>query len=413
MKVRVFRIVDRSTPGTNRQGDVNIGQHKLKLVDVSPSLDFADAELIIIPACVRLSGNSREHDTGSELFTNRLLDAPGRKPLACLVYDESFSNAECLGQKLLKRWGLHIGNHPSSVARIRSPDFRHYLTEFQLSQGQIFSWQELKEETGRFHLLAGPDDKPGTFAAFAVEQNDTIVYVVPANLVSGSEVALIDSLANAIEAHSSSLLRPSTAPIADSFVFGKEKGLRDSRRSKLKELRALEDGLGEYAAKKDILFLRGNTLANRVPEWLTKYLGIPTRRTEEYIEDFWILNSDGKEAAVCEVKGIDDNVKRRHIGALALHRDQRELPDDYPSILFINTFAAAASEREKGTQGVSALECRNATRRHVLIVRTLDLVRLLDQVEEGVLSATEVREHLLGSVGWLKVTGKGIEVIGE
>jgi hypothetical protein len=136
-----------------------------------------------------------------------------------------------------------------------------------------------------------------------------------------------------------------------------------------------------------------------------------TKRYEEYVEDFYILDEKGeKEVAICEVKGLSKNVKREHITALVQHREQRELADDFPSILFVNTFADSESVEEKDGQRVGKMEYQKAVKNHVLIVRTLDLVRMLDLVWQKKLDISKIRGLLLSETGWLKVTDQGHEV---
>ena len=128
------------------------------------------------------------------------------------------------------------------------------------------------------------------------------------------------------------------------------------------------------------------------------------------MEDFWILDDKGKEVAICEVKGLSKNVKREYITALVQHREQRDLADDFPSILFVNTFAASESVEEKDGQRIGKWECQKAIKDHVLIIRTLDLVRLLNLVWQKRLDTAKIRELLLNEIGWLRVTEQGYEI---
>lgn len=409
MKVRVFGVKDRSTPGTERGGGIEYSSHRFTLLDLMPTLDFGDADLIVLPASAQLGGNSREHETGTKLLVNRILGASQCAGLVCLVYAEDFSSPQCPGSELLRRWGLRIQEGRESLARIHAVEFDAYLREYGV-QGFVF---DIDSRLGvRHYRLAGPADETAKASAFVVvTEGNRLIYLVPANLVPGSELALLSALADAVAAHAPAILRPATAPIADSFVFTEEAKLRESRQVKQAELEDLDASLSDYNSRKDILFLRDDPLANRLPEWLEKYFGIRTRRTEEYIEDFWLLDSEGAQAAICEAKGLDKNVKRQHITALELHREERELADDYPSVLVVNTFADADTEQDKTRQHVGQRERRHAVKKHVLIVRTLDLARLLDQIDRKVVSTQEVRQLFTSETGWLKVEGDSREIV--
>lgn len=61
--------------------------------------------------------------------------------------------------------------------------------------------------------------------------------------------------------------------------------------------------------------------------------------------------------------------------------------------------------KDKEQQRVSPTECAYAAKRDVLIVRTLDLVRLLDQLERGIVTTEAIRDLFTTKTGWLKVKG--------
>ena len=44
-------------------------------------------------------------------------------------------------------------------------------------------------------------------------------------------------------------------------------------------------------------------------------------------------------------------------------------------------------------------------------MRTLDLVRLLDQINRGLISRQDVRKLFMTEIGWLKVEGDTTEVV--
>lgn len=250
-------------------------------------------------------------------------------------------------------------------------------------------------------------------AGFAAQKGDGLLYVLPVSPPPGNEHPFMCTLTHGILAHSQRVKHPSAAPIVKSFQFAKEKPLLAERDELKKKVADTEEHIKAYDEKKDILFLRDDPLADRLAEWLTKYMVIATRRHEQYIEDFWLLDENGNDVAICEAKGVNTNVKREHITALVLHREERDLPDDFPSILIMNTFANATTIKQKDRQGVGRIERRRATRNNVLIVRTLDLVRLLDLLEQGRLEQTEVRALLLNETGWLKASDKELEIVKE
>ena len=375
----------------------------------TPTLNFEGAQLVILRAQAKLSADSMEHNRATGLLVNQIIQAAKARQLICVVYNEDDpAHGSFVGGRLLQRLGLTVSSFAESLVRVYADEFADYFSVYGVP-GFIFTAKEGLLD--RLHPLAGPGGETHKMSAFAVAEGDGLIYVVPGNIVSGSEPQFVAALASAIEAHASRIRRPTTAPIVQAFVFEQETKVRGDREAKQTELESLDARLTEYASRKDILFLRDDPLADAVPAWIAKHLGLPTSRQEEYIEDFWLLDKNGENAAICEVKGLDKNVQRKHITALVLHRDERELPDTYPSILVVNTFADAKTEKQKGNQRVGSRECKKAVRDHVLVIRTLDLVRLLDQLDRKLVSAAEVRKLLTTSTGWLKVEGDSQEVV--
>ncbi len=92
---------------------------------------------------------------------------------------------------------------------------------------------------------------------------------------------------------------------------------------------------------------------------------------------------------------------------LRLRREESELPDDYPSVLIVNTFTAAESLAKKD-QRVESRECAKAGQDHIVILRTIDLLRVLDLPNA---KQEEFKKLLLTAAGWLKVGAAGVEVV--
>ena len=401
MKVLAFEI---GPPGVYKGGD-----HEFTVLDITqPALDLGNADLVILPARLTLNANSSLHDKATELLARRLLAASEAGKRICLLYAEDIAAQSFIGGRLLLRWSMKVEGSPTSLAHVYADEFEVYLREYGVP-GYVFAQRPGPQV--RQYPLAGPNDDAQRMSAFAVAEGGGFIYVVPGNIVPGSERPLLATLADSIQAHSSSVLRPTTAPIAESFAFTEERALREERKSKQAELDDLDARIAGYRARKDILFLRDHTLADRVPEWMSEYLGFGTRRTEEYKEDFWLVDDKDEDAVICEAKGLTQNVKRQHIRQLVLHRDERDLADDYPSLLVANTFADAETEEEKARQRISPRECSTAVKEHVLVVRTLDLLRLLDQVERGLVSPPDVWILLTTAVGWLKVEGDARDIV--
>jgi len=189
------------------------------------------------------------------------------------------------------------------------------------------------------------------------------------------------------------------------LTFEKERPLLEERKEVESRLAELDSELKCFADYKSLLYLRDYELERRVPAVLSKF-GIRTRTSEGAEEDFRILNDSDEQLAICEVKGLSANVTRQHVGRLDEHRKARGLPDDFPAVLFVNTFTRAASLKEKDQEVPSNVRER-AAQDNVIIVRTLDLLRLLDAVDVGRLQPSDLVGIFTTRKGWLQVEPGG------
>jgi uncharacterized protein YaiI (UPF0178 family) len=314
-----------------------------------------------------------------------------------------------LGGRLLKDEGLVMKQLYQAAGLM---PLTKLLDQFVRQFGSENCYFKYEDENKQFkHPLCCSDNDTNCVRGFALQIGRGLLYVLPVNPVAIGQVPLYTTLSECLLNDIATRLSPQTTPIMESFQFKVEKPLRQKRQNVLASLEQIDEAIARYQEPKDILFLRDDPLADRLHQWLTGYLSIITKRHEEYVEDFYILDEKGERAvAICEVKGLSKNVKREHITALVQHREQRELADDFPSILFVNTFADSESVKDKEGQRVVKLECQKAVKNHVLIVRTLDLVRMLDLVWQKKLDISKIRELLLSETGWLKVTDKGYQI---
>lgn len=313
-----------------------------------------------------------------------------------------------LGGRFLEKDGLVIKQpYRSSGLTTLAKRLDSFVRQFSNTK-YYFKYED---ENKQFkHPICCLDNDVNCVSGFALQIGRGFLYFLPVNPTAIEQGPLYITLSECILDDITTRLSPQASPILESFQFEVEKPLRQKKQKMLVSLEQIDEAIAKHQEPKDILFLRDDPLADRLPQWLMDYLKFRTRRHDEYVEDFWLLDEGGNEAAICEAKGLSSNVKREHITQLVQHREQRDLPDDFPSILLVNTFSEANSVKDKDRQRIVKLECQKAAKNHVLIVRTLDLVRILDLVWQEKLDISKVRELLLSETGWLKVTEQGYEV---
>ena len=403
---------------TEKRYKFELDSHIVFWEPVGATMDLKGCELVIMPFAPLLAPTESAHQAAAEHLYRRARLCLESGASICLIYEDidsirglgdNLSVRVVIGKMFLQSEGI---SH-AILSRVRDLAGVNTLSPFlkeYASTNYYFSYREKGPQLR--HTLCWPRDDEEDVCGFALEIEKGLLYVLPGAPIEGGETEFINSLIRCLLTDIRSRLYPETSPIIESFQFHAEKELRTSRHKLESQLQKIDHSIARYNQKKDILFLRDTPLENRLPEWLATYMGIRTRRHEEYNEDFWILDETGTtDVAICEAKGLSKNVKREHITALVQHREHHDLADDFPSVLFVNTFADAETVEEKARQRVTKIECQKACRDHVLIVRTLDLVRLLDLLEQNNMDSHKIRELLLTERGWLNVADDGYELI--
>ena len=134
------------------------------------------------------------------------------------------------------------------------------------------------------------------------------------------------------------------------------------------------------------------------------------RRPRRYREVSWILDGESNPLVFTEVKGTTRGVKREHVNQADSHRERAGLSTDFPTVLLINTHTKNSRSIGEKDQDVASEQVAHAVKMRVLIVRTLDLLNLLALLQENLLTKDKILSHLQTDTGWLKVSGKKIEI---
>ena len=422
MKRAVVLGFSRGKAHDTSHGDVVV--HWEESVDAVRSLDLSDVDVIVVPFlhCVYEKSKEGKVDIQSMDRLGRALLLAAESGVACCLLLRTADAAvrgeipASLGERVLEPDGIRMrgmaggGSLVSAHSVAAGADaFSEYVDTCKVGTHQVFDFPDEYLPVPYLILAHGRGAKQDVWG-FALRKGNGLVYVLPGLPTLEDRTDFMPVLVRSI-LRFQPLLRPERPLISESFQFATERELRTKRQRLAKEASEFDEKLIEYDRRKDILFLRDDDLADRIAEWLPRYLSLLATRIEEYREDLWIVNESGGARAICEVKALNQNVKREHITKLVMHREERNKPDDFPSILIANTFAGATTIPDKDKQRVGEREVAKAVRDHVLVVRTLDLLRLLDHVESRSLAQAEAHDLLLSSIGWLKVTDKGHQIV--
>jgi hypothetical protein len=196
---------------------------------------------------------------------------------------------------------------------------------------------------------------------------------------------------------------------AHRFVFKTETPLQSDRSQHLALVDKIDTDLQTLDDYKWALAGSGEKLVEAVAKILSVGFGLSVDGTDEFREDLKLLNPRGKPAVFVEVKGTARGIKRENVNQADSHRERACLPSSFPTVLIQNTHNNAKSLKEKA-QEIPSEQVQHAVALKILVLRTLDLVRLLDlhlaNPKSGV--ADTFMRALMTQHGWLRVEGSRI-----
>jgi len=184
------------------------------------------------------------------------------------------------------------------------------------------------------------------------------------------------------------------------------------------ELTALEARMAVIAQRKaelsrykSILALSSNALVASVVDVLVHGFGIPVDTHDELREDFKMLDDKGQPFCLCEVKGTNKSLKREHLNQADSHRERSGFQEDFPAVIIINTHMKNARSVVEKDQEIAREQILHARKMSVLILRTIDLLRLLKLHLNRQTTLPEVKNLLTQNSGWFRVNDTGWTIV--
>lgn len=231
------------------------------------------------------------------------------------------------------------------------------------------------------------------------------MYYVPSLIPQKEKVEeYFDLLAEAITS-TANKLKTEVPSWIDVFKFSEEKTLLERKRVIEDEARQLEERIENFQRFKHILVANDDPLVSAVAEVLQGGFGFFVDDTDEYREDLKIVDENKQPLVFIEVKGTNAGVKREHVNQADNHRERAGLSPNFPAVLIINTHIKNARKLEEKDKPVPNDQVEHAEKNSVIILRTLDLLALLELLKKGSMSSTQVLELFSGRGGWLRVWG--------
>lgn len=163
------------------------------------------------------------------------------------------------------------------------------------------------------------------------------------------------------------------------------------------------DQLSILERYKRVLVASGYFLVEEVLHVLRAGFGLRAEPRSDLKEDITISDDEGNVLVLGEVKGVNTGVKREYVYQAESHRERAQVTNDFPSILIINTRCKKASSLEEKDVEVETEQVQLATNLNILILRALDLLRLLELYRKSNITQQEVLQLLTANKGWLHV----------
>jgi hypothetical protein len=197
------------------------------------------------------------------------------------------------------------------------------------------------------------------------------------------------------------------------FRFSEEVYLTNEKEKIESQLQQIIEQFEILQKFKRILLLDGELLVEAVVDVLRNGFNLKIDDKDEYKEDLKILDDNNNPIVFVEIKGTNKGIERKYINQCDTHRQEANLPPEFPSILIINTHIKNSRTIAEKDQPVPDDQIRHAVRNNVLILRTLDLLLLLAQIRNKNidLKIKDIISELTTKCGWMKASSEGWEII--
>lgn len=207
---------------------------------------------------------------------------------------------------------------------------------------------------------------------------------------------IINDLTKALETFRKNIVFEAPVWINEIRIHKEEK--IDTEIAKLENrLRPKKTELTKQLRLKSAVWLKHNELRDVCMEIFDE-MGIRTLKDDIGMEDFWIVRRANSKVCICEVKGKDNDLVRGDIREFVANREAAIEDDKFPSLLIANTYNKANTLQAKD-QYIPSNVIESAFKNHILIVRTLDLLKILDMYQSSIVSKQEITDKIIIPTG--------------
>lgn len=327
------------------------------------------------------------------------------KPIKRRYLREVLPDESDLFRRVLVGEGIHwedlvkqkVSNLSSEI-----PEFKEFIQQHGVASVSF----EFFGKTAKINMIAGSIDTP-----FAFELGQTWFFL-PCHepMKSSQAIEMAGKAAAAVLGYRSRLSKEMPAWTGE-FQFSHEAKLHRELDEHHEKVTRLETELDRYKQWKGSLCYQSDPLVEIVTELLRSVFGLELTTEDQKIEDAIIVSETGKTLAVVEIKGVSTNFKRDHVNQVDSHRERLN-HEDVPGLLIMNTMMKTGGLDAKDEQPHSDIISKAASDK-VLLIRTLDLLRYADLIEQGKKTKDDFLKCILNEVGWLSVSDDNVCVVKE
>ena len=184
-------------------------------------------------------------------------------------------------------------------------------------------------------------------------------------------------------------------------LLGQEDALRKELSKSEDRIKKIKEQLATLSRFKRVLIETGDDLVHSVSLLLRETTDFVVDSQDDKKEDCRLRDKSGNVIALIEIKGINGNAKMSNVSQAFEHRERTPGCENLPAILIANTFIGTARSEEEKDKAPEAEQVALAERHDVLVLRTLDLLRMYNSVLLGQVKKEDIASLLLTKVGWL------------
>ena len=187
----------------------------------------------------------------------------------------------------------------------------------------------------------------------------------------------------------------------DAIEIGDERAAHQRIQQLQAELASLAKSLDDARRIKKILYVPESRLRAELITFLTEDLHMKAwPEGEQYV--FWLQDDAGESWCLGQVRSSEENVQKEHLAHLLVERMRAGKPETTPTLLVVNTMRSGSTMEERD-RPIPDDVIRRALEDHIVVVRTLDLVRLERRGSNGLPSSEQLVDVLRQSGGWFEV----------